>query len=137
MASARDSSTYPRDDPRHWLGRGNEDVPGKPFGWAHNMERAAIRAHLRRRIWKFGLDGLAAARLEFRVTRIQERLRRDQPSFAERQAIWRARQPKPEPPVAFTADELEMIAGRFAGANDPVGQAIAAKAAALQRRVTR
>ncbi len=129
--------TYPPDDPRHWLGRGNENVPGKPFGWAHNMERDAIRAHLRRRIWKFGLDGMAAARLEFRVIRIQERLRKYQPSWAERQAIWRAKQAPAAAPEGFTADELEMIAVRFAGANDPAGQGIAAKAAALQRRVTR
>lgn len=47
--------------------------------------------------------------------------------------IARKRIPKPErkpyvPPVTFTDEELMAIAGRFAGANDPVGQAIARKA---------
>lgn len=92
------------------------------------MEREAIRQHLRRRVWKFGLDGLAGARLEFRVVRIQERLRRDRPTWAERQAVWRAQQTPAALPEAFTAEELALIAERFAGANDPVGQSIHAKA---------
>lgn len=114
-----------------WLGRGFEDVPGKPFGWAWHQERDEIRAHLRRRIWKFGLDGLAAMRLESRIDRIQARLHRHRPSYKERQAAWRARQrpadpPRPEP---FTAEELAHIAEHFEGANDPLAQSIWRKAA--------
>ena len=83
------------DEYRKWLGRGYENVPGQPFGYAHMMEREAIRRHLRRRILKFGLDGLASARLEFRVTAIQQRIHRNAPTFAQRQAKWKAAQPAP------------------------------------------
>lgn len=116
-------------DPGSWLGRGNEDVPGKPFGWAHNRERDEIEAHLISRGW----DRNDFA-FYFRVTRIQERLRRDQPTYRERQDAARARgerwvsPPPGPPPVIFTPEELAHIADHFAGANDPLAQAIWHKA---------
>lgn len=124
---------YSRDDPRYWVGRGLEPAAGKPFGWAHNMEREAIRAHLRRRIWRFGLDGLAAARLEFRITEIQRRLSREWPARWEAiKAGWRAARPpvQASPSTIFTRDELQHLVDLFAGANDPTSASIAAKAAA-------
>jgi hypothetical protein len=121
---------YGENDPRTWLGRGWQDVPGRPFGWAWNMEREAIKRHLRRRIWKFGLDRMASARLESRVSEIQRRLHRGKPTMRERQALWKAAQ-REAPPEPFTAEELEMIAARFAGANDPAGQSIVTKAEAM------
>lgn len=113
-----------------WLGRGYESVPGKPFGWAWHQERDEIRAHLRRRLWRFlPRDGIpTSALLESRVSRIQERLHKNKPSYRDRQAAWLARQPKPLPAVRFTEEELARIAEHFAGANDPLAQAIYAKA---------
>lgn len=107
--------------PRDFLGKGMEATPGKPFGYAHVMERQAIREHLQAR-------GLAGAELEFRVVRIQERLHRSKPTFRDRQAAWLARQPKSLPAVRFTEEELARIAEHFQGANDPVAQAIHMKA---------
>jgi len=113
-----------------WLGRGNESVPGKPFGWAWHQEREEIRAHLRRRLWRFlPRDGIPTSTLlEFRVSRIQERLHKYKPSFRERQAAWLARQPVVKPRPVFTDEELARIADHFQGANDPLAQAIYAKA---------
>jgi hypothetical protein len=119
-----------------WLGRGYESVPGKPFQWAWHQEREEIRAHLRRRAARFGADCLARARMEFRITAIQQRLHRNKPTFAERQAAWKAKWEAARPPsVAFTADELDRIAERFAGSNDETGMAIAAKAQAQREGI--
>lgn len=116
---------------RSYLGRGYEDVPGKPFGWAWHQERDEIRRHLRRRAEAFGSDMLAPARLEMRVSRIQERLHRHKPTLAERQAAWRARQPKPTSArVIFSREELARLVELFAGGNDPLTLSIAEKAAA-------
>lgn len=114
--------------PESYLGRGFEPIAGKPFGWAWNQERAEIRAHLIARGWSandFGLD--------FRVTRIQQRLNREhRQRWKVRQDAWRARQPKAPPAVEpFTVDELERLVDLFAGANDPVTAAIATKALAM------
>lgn len=122
---------YDRDDPRRWLGRGQESVAGQSFGWAHNMERDAIRAHLRRRIWKFGLDGMAAARLEFRVAAIQTRLQRDYHRRKPPIGVRRKRGASPDIKPTFTAEELRHLADLFANANDPVSRAIAEKASRL------
>lgn len=125
-------------DGRSYLGRGYEDIPGKPFGWAWHRERDEIRAHLRKRLDRFGSDHLARARLEARVSRIQERLHKHKPTFAERQAAWRARQPKPTGAhVLFTFDELERLAELFAAANDPVTASIGEKAAEAIRAAGR
>lgn len=123
-------------DPRAWLGKGNQEVPGKPFGWAHHMERDAIRQHLRAR--GFDTSGhMGQARLEFRVTKIQQRLRRYEPTWAERQREWARNQRAqaliaPEP---FTRDQLLAIRDRFAMDNSPEGQAIHLLAAAHARHL--
>ncbi len=118
---------YSDDDPRKYLGRGYADVAGRPFGWAHNQEREAIRRHLRRRLWRFGLDDLRAARLEQRVTQIQRRLHREKPTMKERQARIKT---VGLPSSDFTADELRHIVDAWQFANDPLSAAIAVKAAA-------
>lgn len=112
------------------------DPPGKPFGWAHHEERDRIRAHLRRRIWKFGLDGKAAMRLEARVDAIQRRLHKYDLTLRERQAIAAAKRPPPAGRSEFlTWAELERLVEHFAGANDPTAASIGAKAAsALEAR---
>ena len=121
------------DDRRAWLGRGLEDVPGKPFGWAYAQERDAIKVHVLRRYgWGARLDQATALHklnLEAYVTKVQERLHRNKPTLRERQAQWKARQPVPV--AGFNVEELEHLAEHFAGANDPVGQSICAKAAAM------
>jgi hypothetical protein len=106
------------------------DPGGKPTGWAHHAEREIIRAHLRRRIWKFGLDELRSARLEFRVTAIQQRLHKYDHTFRQLQTLY-ALQPKNNQPSTddrFNGDELERLIEHFEGANDPIGQSIATKA---------
>lgn len=113
------------------------DPPGTPLGTAHHAERDRIRAHLRRRIWRFHFGpGISVAhRLESRVGAIQRRLHKYDPTLRERQAIARAKAPPPAATdVAFTWEELERLVEHFAGANDPVTAAIAAKAAASLTR---
>jgi hypothetical protein len=123
--------TYSRDDPRYWLGRGLEEVPGKPFGWSTNMERRAIRDHLIRR----GYDPNSAA-LHFRIEAIRCRLHRDKPTWRERQQAWLARQPRPTgAPLGLTWPEIEHLASLFAGANHPLSASIGEKAVeALAKR---
>lgn len=98
-------------------------MPGKSLGWAHHMERDAIRAHLLKRGM---LDG---AKLYFRIGEIQRRLHREyhrrKPPIGVRRIINNA--PRPE----FTRDELLRIAEHFERSNDDEGRAIAAKARAL------
>lgn len=126
-------SPYERDDPRYWIGRGNEPVAGKSIGWSHNMEREGLRRHLRRRLWKFGLDRFASFRLEQRAQKIAWRLDRE---YQKRKAPMgvRRRAPRPVEPPRFTADELRHLVELFEGANDPTSASIAAKAAALLER---
>jgi hypothetical protein len=122
----------PPDDPRKYLGRGNDRIPGKPFGYSHHMERDAIRAHLRKRLWKFGLDSFASFRLESRVSEIQRRLHKNKPTLRERQAAWRAKQPKPTGANAFfTWEQLQFLAEHFAGANFPLAIEVAEKVQTL------
>jgi hypothetical protein len=123
---------YDKNDPRAWLGRGFEAVPGKPLGWAWHMELEAIRNHLRRRIWKFGLDGFARFRLDQRAQEIQRRLHRwNRPTMRERQAIWKAKQPpRTTANVTFTLEELQHLTDLFEGANDPLSASIGEKAKA-------
>jgi hypothetical protein len=120
-AKGRCSNPYPKDDPRHWLGRGSEDVPGQSFGWAHNMEREAIRAHL---LASGRPDGIATY---FLISKIQRRLQRDYHRRKPKVGVRRA-------PIDFTAAELLRIAERFEGANDAEGQEIARKARELAER---
>lgn len=111
-----------------WLGRGYEQVPGRPFGWAFNRERAEIEAHLIARGWERG-----DLRFHFRVTAIQERIHKHAPTFRQRQERARERgeawvAPRPGPTVDFTPEELASIAERFAMANDELGISISTKA---------
>jgi hypothetical protein len=124
---------YPDDDPRAWLGRGWQDVPGKKFGWAWHMELEAIRNHLRRRLWRFGLDGYARFRMDQRAQAIQRRLHKwNRPSMQERQAIWLARQAIPETlSLALTEAELQHLVDLFGAANNPLSASIAQKAKAM------
>jgi hypothetical protein len=115
-----------------YLGRGLENTAGKPFGWAWHQERDEIREHLKRRgRYRPGWS-------EFEVTRIQQRLHRDKPTFRQRQEAaraagetWVSPTPKPPPPPSFTRDELERMVEHFAGSNDAVGASIASKAREL------
>lgn len=111
-----------------YLGRGQEPIAGKPFGYAHVMERREIRAHLLKRGWEPN-----DIRLEFRVSDIQMRLNRGHKAKWEaRQAAWRAANSGTRTaPVIFSPEELAYIAERFEAANDPISQAIYAKAARL------
>lgn len=129
---------FDKNDPRHWLGRGFEDVPGKPLGWAWHQELEAIKQHLRRRIWKFGLDEYRGFRLNQRAQEIQRRLHKwNRPTMRERQAVWKAKQPPPAGDnLSLTWEELERLIEHFDGANDPISAAIAEKAkAAYAKRV--
>lgn len=121
---------YDANDPRAWLGRGFEDVPGKSLGWAMHMELEAIRQHLRRRIWKFGFDEYRGFRLNQRAQAIQARLWKwNRPTMRERQAVWKAKQPPPTTAnVTFTLEELQHLADLFEGANDPLSASIGEKA---------
>lgn len=116
-----------------YLGRGLDDIAGRPFGWAWHQERDEIRAHLRRRLWRFigPGDGRTGMRLEARVTAIQNRLHRNKPTYAERCAARAASRPTYVPPPSFTRAELERMVEHFTGSNDEIGQAIAAKATEL------
>ena len=122
------------DDPRAYLGRGYDNIPGKPFGWAFNMERRAIRDHLRRK-GLYAADGYDA-RGEFYLIKMQMRLHKNKPTGRQRQEAARARgenwvSPAPGPAdVPFTRAELERMVEHFAGSNDELGALIAAKAAA-------
>lgn len=127
----RCASPYSRDDPRYYVGRGNEPVAGQSIGWAHNMERAALVRHLRRRLWRFGLGGFASFRLEQRAGAIAAWL--DRKYYQPRKCPMGVRRyaPRPVQPPAFTRDELQHLVDLFDGANDPTSANVAAKAAAL------
>lgn len=121
---------------RSWVGRGHEDISGKPFGWAHHQERDEIRAHLRA---KHGYPprGYDPA-LEHHVTKIQMRLRKYRPVLRERQAAARAAAHHLAGNTGgdgwLSWEAWERIAEHFAGSNDEVGQELATKAAELLAR---
>lgn len=123
------------NDGASWVGRGMEDVPGKPADWAWQQEREAIRRHIHaklehrhalvgaRRFWQ----AHRGRGVEYAVDRLQLRIHRNNPVMIERQlgmALDRA-----AANLRFTVEELKYMAERFAGANDPVGQAIVDKIA--------
>lgn len=117
---------YRRDDPRYWLGRGSEDVPGKPFGWAHMMQDIAICQHLRAHgIEPNTLQGFSRrSKLKMRLERDYHR--RKPPIGVRRKAT------AERPPVEdFTREELAHLVELFAGANDPLSVSIAVKAARM------
>lgn len=98
-------------------------MSGESFGWAHHMERQAIRDHLLAR----GMpDG---SKLYFRIGAIQRRLQRDYHRRKPPIGVRRITRGKSRPD--FTVEELERIADRFEGSNDPLGQEIARKAREL------
>jgi len=120
-------------DGERWLGRGMDEVPGMAADWAWQQERAEIRRHIHaklnhrhelvgaRRFWATH----RGRGVEWAIDRIQQRIHRTKPAMQERlrrQALERA-----AAGMRFTVEELQLIAERFAGANDPVGQAIEAK----------
>jgi hypothetical protein len=105
-----------------------DDTPDHlKLGYDHHRERDRIRAHLRRRIWRFGLDRFAAMRLEQRIDAIQARIAKNRPTLKERQATWLARQPKTIT-ATLTVEEWQHLADLFAGANDPISASIGEKA---------
>lgn len=119
---------------RKWVGRGLDNVPGRPFGWAWNMERQAIREHLLARGWEPTGEHAERFRdhlVESRVSAIQQRIHRYRPTLRERQLAARAAANLTTTGLVqdvFTPDELRAILDRFQGANDPLGQSILAKA---------
>ena len=118
-----------------WLGRGLDDVPGRPFGWAWYHERDEIRVHIMRKLDRkdSGCAFWQAHRgrgVEHRITQIQQRIHKYRPTLRERQLALGVVRPNPTP--TFTPEELAHIAEHFTGANDPVGQSIYAKAASYK-----
>jgi hypothetical protein len=105
-----------------WIGRGYENIPGKPFGYAFNREREEIEKHLKRRGRKHD---------HFTVTRIQQRIHKHKPSYRDVQQARNARMPVRTAPPSFTDDELRHLVDMFHGANDPVSATIADKAAVI------
>lgn len=105
--------------------------PGAPFGQSFAEEREAIRQEL---IAK-GADP-DDLRTHFDVVHEHDRRRAQQLTYRQRIDLARwLRLPwvSPHPddikrPPSFTLEELEAICDRFAGANDEVGQSVAAKA---------
>jgi len=86
------------------------------------MERQAIRDHLKAR-GRYR-DGYG----ELEVATIQMRLHRDYHRRKPPIGVRRRTAPTQPPVEDFTREELAMMAERFAGANDPVGQAVHSKA---------
>jgi hypothetical protein len=114
------------------------DAPaGKPFGWANEQERSAIRAEL----IAGGMDP-EGIRLIFAISREQERRAANRLTTRQRQDLarwlglkWVSPHPSMRPPsLPLDAAELAYLAERLAGTNDPAGASILAKVnAALSR----
>ena len=95
-----------------------------------------IRAAMIAEGWNFDAGGLDGARAGFELSK---RIDADQnrfPPYGERQAIMRSLYPAIRAPAPFSLDELAMIRDRFAFDNDPAGQAIAQRAAALIKHLS-
>lgn len=114
-----------------WLGRGLDPVPGKPTDWAWERERAEIRRHIHAKL-NHQYEWVGARRfwnthrgrgVDHAIDRIQMRLHRANPIMQERLRLQRLE--RAASGLRFSLEELEHIAEHFAGANDPVGQAIA------------
>lgn len=115
---------YDRDDPRYYLGRGNQNVGGKPFGWAHNMEGEALRAH-----WKARGRNPLDVTVVFWLSKMRYRINRAYYARKPRMGVRNIRPAAPRP--AFTKEQLEHLVELFADANDPTSRAIAATAQAI------
>jgi hypothetical protein len=111
------------------------DPAGKPFGWAHHAERDHIRKHLAKR-WPATPHSWEWIKRESRVTAIQMRLHKYDEPFSVRSRRWaeeqrlRCAREAVDDNLRLTWEELERLIEHFAGANDPISAAIAAKAAA-------
>ena len=97
----------------------------RKLGYQRMIEIGAHRERIK------AATGLSGERLEAAARDAYDEAHRNDPTYRETSAAFAARFPKPPPPVLFTPEELALIAERFAGANDPVGQAIERKAARL------
>lgn len=120
--------------PREWVGKGFDEVPGKPADWAWLREREEIRRHIHAKL-RHRYEWVGARRfwathrgrgVEWAVDRIQERIHRGKPQMVERLRL--REMERVAAGLRFTVEELLHIAEHFAGANDPVGQAILDKA---------
>lgn len=96
------------------------------FGYQHAVEMREIRMELRAK----GITD--PTKLQFAAVDAYIKRHRNDPSFAERQAFWRAfaDPPKSKAHLSFTLEEVERLVEHFAGANDPVAQSIYQKALA-------
>lgn len=119
---------YDREDPRYWLGRGNQNVGGKSFGFAHNMETQALREH-----WKAtGRDPLNVE-IIFWLSKMRHRINR---AYYARKPRMGARNIRPAAQrPTFTEEQLRHLVDLFADANDPTSRAIAATAQEMLGRI--
>jgi hypothetical protein len=117
----------------NWLGRGYDNVPGKPFGWTWHRERDAIHNHLMRgkRAQTYVGHTFGSFMLQQRINAIQARIHKYKPTFKERSAAFAAQQHalRGRSPITFTDEELRHLSDLFDGANDPLSASIAAKIA--------
>lgn len=109
----------------------HDDIPlHRKFGYAHTMERQAIRAELL-------ADGHADDHtLHFAVVREQERRAKGKPTLRQRQDAHKAARalvwgllgcPTRPRSLWLSGEELDYLRERLAGVNDPVGQSILEK----------
>ena len=115
---------YDREDPRYWLGRGSEPVPGKSFGFAHIMQSRALREH-----WKASGRDPLDIRVIFWLSKMATRLERDYHRRKPPMGVRNIRPAAARP--AFTEEQLKHLVDLFADANDPTSRAIAATAQAI------
>jgi hypothetical protein len=107
------------------------DPPGRKLGWAHHEERAIIREHLNRKLGRLEVHSWDWFRREQRITAIQRRLHRYDLTFRELGVLYKRKWAREAPPsTQFTTEELRHLVELFTGANDPLSQSIAEKAAA-------
>lgn len=113
-----DTAQKKDENPRDYLGRGNTSIAGKPFGYAHHMERLAICEHI---VKRKPTDSDMTIHM-FRITKIQERIHKYEPSFRERQQL---RGVIKRPPVTFSLEQLQHMVDLFSFANDEISRSIA------------
>lgn len=92
------------------------DVPdNRKFGYEHRVECEAHRARLI-------AEGMSPGSIElhFAVVNAYEAAHKNDPTFRERQAAWREKNPTQVINV-LTVEEIDYIVERLAGANDPLG----------------
>lgn len=84
----------------------------------------AVREDCDRQASDEGLEGIEKF---FRVQRLFEDRLNQRPSFAQKCREFRERSATNRVDNALTADEIEWLADRLAGVNDPIGVAILSK----------